>query len=292
MKAKKDYMIRGIDKGGNFRFFGANTRDMVNTACTSHETTPVVSAALGRTLTGAAMMGHMLKNEMDRVCLIIKGDGPIGGIVVEANGKGEVKGYAYNPHVDLPLNEVGKLDVAKAVGNAGLTVIKDLGLKEPYSGQVPMLSGEIAEDISFYFAVSEQTNSAVMLGVLVDRDYSIKQAGGIIIQVLPSAKDEAITALEEKIKGFTSLTACFEKGQSVEYVLEQLLGEIEIMDRSDVVFKCDCSKERMERALISVGKKDLQEMADEDGGAELGCPFCNNKYKFSKEDLEELIEQI
>lgn len=292
MTNQKDYMIRGTDKERNFRFFGANTRDMVNTACVSHETSPVVSAALGRTLTGAAMMGHMLKNDRDRVCLIIKGDGPIGGIIVEANGAGEVKGYAYNPQVDLPLNEFGKLDVAKAVGNAGLTVIKDLGLKEPYSGQVPMLSGEIAEDISFYFAVSEQTNSVVMLGVLVDVDYSIKQAGGIIIQVLPNAKDEAITALEEKIKGFKSLTERLEKGQSIEYVLEQLLGEIDIMDRSEVSFKCDCSRERIERALISVGKKDLTEMAEEDGQAEVVCPFCNHKYHFNKEEMEELIAEL
>lgn len=290
MKQNNDYMIRGIDKESNFRFFGANTRTLVNTACESHQTSPVVSAALGRTLTGAAMMGHMLKNERDRVCIIIKGDGPIGGIVVEANGSGKVKGYAYNPHIDLPLNEFGKLDVAKAIGNAGMTVIKDLGLKEPYSGQVPMLSGEIAEDLSFYFAVSEQTNSVVMLGVLVDVDCSIKQAGGIIIQVLPNAKDEAITALENKIKDFKSLTERLEKGQSIEYVLEQLLGEIDIMDRSDVVFECDCSKERMERALITVGKKDLTEMAEEDGQAEIVCPFCSSKYLFSKEELEELAE--
>ena len=277
MTQNKDYMIRGIDKAGNFRFFGANTKTLVDTACEKHQTSPVVSAALGRTLTGAAMMGHMLKNDRDRVCIIIKGDGPIGGIVVEANGAGEVKGYAYNPHVDLPLNEFGKLDVAKAVGNAGMTVIKDLGLKEPYSGQVPMLSGEIAEDLSFY---------------LVDKDCSIKQAGGLMIQVLPNAKDEAITALENKIKDFKSLTERLEKGQSIEYVLEQLLGEIEIMDRTSVTFKCDCSKERMERALITVGKKDLKEMAEEDGQAEIECPFCSSKYLFTKDELEGLIERI
>lgn len=292
MKTKKDYMIRGIDKESNFRFFGANTRNMVNDACIKHGTSPVVSAALGRTLTATVMMGHMLKNEKDRVCLIIKGDGPIGGIVTEANGNGEVKGYAYNPVVDLPRNAAGKLDVAGAIGNAGLTVIKDLGLKEPYSGQVPMLSGEIAEDISFYFAVSEQTNSVVILGVLVDVDYSIKEAGGIIIQVLPNAKDEAITALEEKIKDFKSITSCLDKGQSIEYILERFLGEIDIMDCTDISFKCDCSRERMERALISVGKKDLVEMAEEDGQAEIVCPFCNGKYNFSKIELEELIDSI
>ncbi len=288
----KDYMIRGIDKERNFRFFGTNTKELVNTACINHGLTPVAAAALGRTLTGVAMMGSMLKRDEDRVSIIIKGDGPLGGIIAESNGAGDVKGYVYNPHVDLPLNEFGKLDVAGAVGNANMTVMKDLGLKEPYSGQVPMLSGEIAEDISFYFAVSEQTNSVVMLGVLVDVDYSIRQAGGIIIQVLPDADDDAITQLEEKIKGFKSLTACLEKGQSIEYVLENLLGEIEIMDTTEVRFNCDCSKERMERALISVGKKDLEEIAKEDEKAELVCPFCSNKYQFTKEELEDLIEQI
>ncbi len=289
---KKDYMIRGTDKNRNFRFFGANTRELVDTACKSHNTSAVAAAALGRTLTGAAMMGSMLKRDTDRVSIIIKGDGPLGGIIVEANGVGQVKGYVYNPEVELPLNEIGKLDVAGAVGNAVMTVMKDLGMKEPYSGQVPMLSGEIAEDISFYFAVSEQTNSAVMLGVLVDVDYSIKQAGGIIIQVLPDADDDAITKLEEKVKSFTSLTAALEKGQSIEYVLEKLLGEIEIMDTTEVSFSCDCSKERMEKALISVGKKDLQEIASEDQKAELVCPFCSNKYQFGKVELEDLISQI
>ncbi len=288
----KDYMIRGIDKAGNFRFFGANTRTLVNSVCESHNASPVVAAALGRTVTGVAMMGNMLKNEDDRVCIIIKGDGPIGGIIAEANGNGDVKGYAYNPHIELPLNEFGKLDVAKAVGNANMTVMKDLGLKEPYSGQVPMLSGEIAEDISFYFAVSEQTNSVVMLGVLVDVDYSIRQAGGIIIQVLPNAEDEAITRLEEKIKNFTSLTAALEKGESIEYVLEKLLDEIEIMDTMPVQFRCDCSKQRMERALISVGKKDLEEIAREDKQAELVCPFCSNKYVFNEEELLQMLDEL
>ncbi len=288
----KDYMLRGTDKNRNFRFFGANTKELVDTACKKHNTSAVAAAALGRTLTGAAMMGSMLKRDSDRVSIIIKGDGPLGGIIVEANGMGEVKGYVYNPDVELPLNDIGKLDVANAVGNAVMTVMKDLGMKEPYSGQVPMLSGEIAEDISFYFAVSEQTNSAVMLGVLVDVDYSIKQAGGIIIQVLPDAEDDAITKLEAKIKEFTSLTQALEKGQSIEYVLERLLGEIEIMDKTPVTFNCDCCKERMERALISIGKKDLAEIANEDEKAELVCPFCNHKYQFDKKELEELIEQI
>lgn len=289
---KVDYMIRGIDKGGNFRFFGVNSVNLVNEACQKHQTTPVASAALGRTLTANLMMGGMLKSDDHRVSIIIKGDGPIGGIITEANGKGEVKGYVYHPQIESHLNYLGKLDVGGAVGNANMTVVKDLGMKEPYSGQVPMLTGEIAEDLTYYFAVSEQTSSAVILGVLVDRDYSIKQAGGIIIQVLPDAKEEAIDALDEKIKGFGNLTDKLEKGQSIEYIIEQLLGDVEYMDNTPVTFQCDCSKERMERALISVGKKDLEEIKEEDGQAELTCPFCNDRYIFSKEELEDLIESI
>ena len=210
-KDRKDYLIRGIDKGNNFRFFGTNTRNLVNEACMKHQTSPVASAALGRTLTANIMMGSMLKRDEDRVSIIIKGDGPIGGIITECNGKCEVKGYVYHPQIESHLNYLGKLDVGGAVGNANMTVVKDLGMKEPYSGQVPMLTGEIAEDLTYYFAVSEQTNSVVILGVLVDVDYSIKQAGGIIIQVLPDAKDEAIDALEEKLKDFGNLTDKLEK---------------------------------------------------------------------------------
>lgn len=285
-------MVRGIDRESNFRFFGANTTLLVNDACRRHQTTPVASAALGRTLTANVMMGGMLKNDDDRVSIIIKGDGPIGGIITEANGHGEVKGYVYHPQIESHLNYLGKLDVGGAVGNANMTVVKDLGMKEPYSGQVPMLTGEIAEDLTYYFAVSEQTNSVVILGVLVDVDYSIKQAGGIIIQVLPDATEEAITALEEKLKDFGTLTERMEKGQSIEYVIEQLLGKVEYMDSMPISFACDCSKDRMERALISVGKKDLHEMMVEDGQAELVCPFCNDKYLFDREELQDIVDQL
>ena len=284
-KDKKDYLVRGIDKGRNFRFFGANSRNLVNEACMKHQTTPVASAALGRALTANVIMGSMLKRDQDRVSIIIKGDGPIGGIITEANGKCEVKGYVYHPQIESHLNYLGKLDVGGAVGNANMTVVKDLGMKEPYSGQVPMLTGEIAEDLTYYFAVSEQTNSVVILGVLVDVDYSI-------IQVLPDAKDEAIDLLEEKLKDFGNLTDKLEKGQSIEYVIEQLLGEVEYMSQTPITFHCDCNKDRMERALISVGKKDLQEIADQDGQAELVCPFCNDKYLFNKAELEEMIQTI
>lgn len=286
----KDYLVRGNTE--NFRFFGCNSRDLVNEACEKHHTSPVASAALGRTLTATLMMGSMLKSDNDRVSLIIKGDGPIGGIITESNGKGEVKGYVYHPQIPTHHNHLGKLDVGGAVGNATLTVVKDLGLKEPYSGQVPMLTGEIAEDLTYYFAVSEQTNSVVILGVLVDIDYSIKQAGGIIIQVLPNANEEAIDKLEEKINQFGNLTDKLDKGQSIEFILENLLDEPLQMTYSDIVFNCDCNKERMEQALISIGKKDLKDIIEEDGLAEIVCPFCNHHYLFKKEELQSLLESM
>ncbi|WP_070000711.1 Hsp33 family molecular chaperone HslO [Cellulosilyticum sp. I15G10I2] len=288
----KDYIIRGTDKERNFRFFGANTKNMISKACENHQTTPVVSAALGRTMTGAAMMGCMLKRDTDRVSISIKGDGPIGGIVVEADGKGYAKGYPYQSQVDIPNKPDGKLDVSGAIGNAMMTVIKDLGLKEPYTGQVAMLSGEIAEDFTFYFAVSEQTNSLVILGVLVDVDYSIKQSGGIIIQVLPDAKDEAITELENNLKNFTSLTTYLDAGETIEEIIKRLLEDIEIMEKTEVDFKCDCSKYRMERGLISIGRQELEEIASEEENIEIVCHFCNQKYDFSKDEIEKIIEAL
>lgn len=289
----KDYIVRGTDNTKSFRFFATNTTQTVNEAVKSHGTSPVVSAALGRTMTGAVMMGNMFKNPSDRVSISIKGDGPIQGIVVEADALGNVKGYPYQPVVDIPKREDGKLDVRNAIGNALMIVMKDIGLKEPYVGQVAMLSGEIAEDLAYYFATSEQTNSVVILGVLVDVDYSIKQAGGIIIQVLPDAKDEAIDALEKKLGEFTSLTSCLEEGKSVEEVIEMLLGPVDFMEKTDVAFKCDCSRDRMERGLISLGKQDLTEiLEDEQEDLELVCHFCNNKYAFDKHDIRDIIESI
>ncbi|ONI40905.1 Hsp33 family molecular chaperone [Candidatus Epulonipiscium fishelsonii] len=288
-----DYIIRGIDKTKSFRVFGANTTDLVNIATKRHFTTPVASACLGRAMTGVAMMAQMEKNPTDRVSIIIKGDGPIGGIVVEANGMGDVKGYIYNPDVDIPKNKQGKLDVSGAIGNAVMTVMKDLGLKEPYIGQIAMLSGEIAEDLTYYFATSEQTNSMVALGVLVDTDYSIKHSAGIIIQVLPDAKEEAISDLEENLKSFTSLTECLEEGKKVEQVIEDLLGTFDIMEKTDLQFRCDCSKERMEKGLISLGKAELQDIVeDEQEDVELVCHFCNEKYNFDKKEIKEILTQL
>lgn len=290
----KDYVIRGTDKAKHFRFFAANTTQLVNQATKAHGTSPVVSAALGRTMTGASMMGAMLKNNKDRVGVMVKGDGPLKGIVVEADAHGNVKGYPYVPVVDIPMNAQGKLDVSGAIGMGDLTVVKDMGLKEPYVGQVPLLSGEIAEDFALYFAESEQINSVVALGVLVDRDYSIKQSGGFIIQVLPFTPDEAITELEEKLLKFTSVTQCLEEGKSVEEIIKMLLGEdVEMMDEIAVRFNCDCSEERMERGLISLGKKELTEIVeDNQDDVELVCHFCNTKYNFHKDDIKEILKHI
>jgi len=288
----QDYIVRGTDKEGNFRFFGANAKNTISMACTKHHTTPVVSAALGRTMIGAAMMGCMLKGDRDRVSVMIRGDGPIGGIVVEADGTGNFKGYAYNPEADIPNKPDGKLDVSGVIGNAVMTVMKDMGLKEPYSGQIAMLSGEIAEDFTYYFATSEQTNSVVILGVLVDRDYSIKQAGGIIIQVLPNAADEAITNLENKLKGFTSITKLLDENKTVEEIIESLLGPIDMMEKTKVGFKCDCSKYRMERGLISIGRAELEEIINEEENVELVCHFCNTKYDFSKDEIEKIVKTL
>lgn len=289
-----DYIIRGTDKAKHFRFFGADTTKTVGEAVEKHGASPVVAAALGRTMTGAAMMGAMLKNDRDRVGVSVRGDGPMKGIVVEADANGHVKGYPYVSLVDMPLNPQGKLDVSGAIGMGDMTVVKDLGLKEPYVGQVPLLSGEIAEDFALYFAESEQVNSVVALGVLVDRDLSIKQAGGFIIQVLPFTPDEAITELEEKLKNFTSVTKYMEEGKSIQAIIQMLLGDdIEVMEQTAVTFKCDCSRRRMESGLISLGKKELTSIVEDDQeDVELVCHFCNSKYLFDKEEIKSILETL
>lgn len=288
----KDYVVRGTDKSGNFRFFGSITKELVQTASEYHKTSPVVSAGLGRTMTAAAMMSQMLKNEKDRMSVVIKGDGPIGGVVIEANAKGNIKGYPYNPIVDIPLNADGKLDVSGAFGNAVMTIMKDFGLKEPYIGQTILVSGEIAEDFTYYFATSEQTPSAVALGVLVDVDYSIKQSGGFIIQVLPDASDDAIDQLEARLKDFPSLTTLLEEGRTIEEIIEDLLGEVTFWERQDIQFCCDCSTDQMERGLMSIGAGDLRELIEEDESAELICHFCNKHYNFNKDELQGLLDEI
>lgn len=288
----KDYVVRGTDKNGNFRFFASITKDTVQTAATYHNTSPVVTASLGRTMTAVAMMSQMSKNDEDRLSVTIKGDGPIGGVIVEGNAKGNIKGYPYNPDVDLPLKENGKLDVSSAFGNAVMTVMKDFGLKEPYIGQTILVSGEIAEDFTYYFATSEQTPSAVALGVLVDVDYSVKQSGGFIIQVLPDADDDAIALLEERLKEFPSLTTQLDEGKTIEDIIESLLGDVTFWEKKEIQFCCDCSVDQMERGLMSIGEKDLVELIEEDKEADLVCHFCNQHYLFEEEQLQKLLDEV
>jgi molecular chaperone Hsp33 len=286
-----DKLLRATTKNGEIRAFAANTKELVNVARTYHQTTPVASAALGRLLTAGVMMGSMLKGEQELLTLNIKGDGPIGGVLVTANGAGQVKGYVNNPLVDLPLKANGKLDVSGAIGAGNLTVIKDLGMKEPYVGQVELVSGEIAEDITYYYASSEQTPSVVALGVLVDVDYSIRQSGGFIIQLLPQAKEETIEQLEKNIQDLPSITQMYESGLDEEGILKKVLEGFEVLvhDISTPEYYCNCSRERVEKALITIGKDELDSMIQDGEPIEMNCHFCDKKYIFEMEDLKKLI---
>jgi molecular chaperone Hsp33 len=286
-----DYVIRATAGGGSVRAFVATMKDTVNQAQMYHKTSAVASAVLGRTLAAASMMGLMLKDDKDLLSISIKGDGPVGGVLATSDSKGRVKGYAFNPDIYLPLKPNGKLDVSGAVGTGFVSVIKDLGLKEPYVGQIPVVSGEIAEDMAYYFTQSEQTPSAVALGVLVDVDFSIKQAGGFILQLLPGAEDAVVQKLEETLENMPSVTMMLEAGKTPEDILNDLLGEFnpEILEKTPVGYHCDCTRERVEKALISLGKTELQKIAEEDKQAELNCHFCDKKYHFTEEALTSLI---
>lgn len=291
----KDYLIRAIDKKGNIRVFVATTTNMVEKARKTHNTSPTATAALGRTLTAASMMGAMMKNPKDRLTLKINGGGPLGTILVVADNHGTVKGYVDHPHADVPSRQDGKLDVGRLVGNQGsITTIIDYGLKEPYVGQANLVSGEIAEDLATYYALSEQQPSAVGLGVLVDRDISVKAAGGYIIQLLPNIPDEDIDIIENTLSKIEPVSTLIDMGLSPEDIMERLLGEfeMEVLDKIDIDFKCDCSRERIERVLISLGKEELKDMIEEDGKGEVVCHFCNTKHSFSKEELEEILARI
>ena len=288
-----DHMIRATAAQGQIRAFGATTRDLVETARASHNTSPVATAALGRLLTAGVMMGSMMKNDRDLLTLKIQGDGPIGGITVTADAKGNVKGYVNNPMVALPCNDKGKLDVAGAVGNGILRVIKDMGLKEPYMGQIALQTSEIAEDLTYYFATSEQVPSAVGLGVLMEKNNTVKQAGGFILQLMPFTPEDVIVRLEERIGAVHSVTELLEQGMKPEELLEHILGEfgVEVTDTMPARFSCNCSKERVSKALISIGKKDIREMIDEGRDIEVNCHFCNTSYSFSPKDLEGLLKE-
>lgn len=288
-----DYIVRAVAADSQIRAFAAVTTETVETARKNHNTSPVATAALGRLLTGGAMMGVMMKGENDILTLQIKGDGPINGITVTADSKGRVKGYAGNPQVLIPANSKGKLDVSGAVGNGILNVIKDMGLKEPYSGQVALQTGEIAEDLTYYFAVSEQVPSAVGLGVLMNKDNTVRQAGGFIVQVMPFAEESTIAKLEQNVQKIQSVTTLLEQGHTPESLLEQVLEgfDIEINDTIPTEFYCNCDKNRVEKALISIGRKELNELIQEGKEVELNCHFCNTNYVFSVEELKEILRK-
>lgn len=288
-----DYMIRATAADGQIRAFAATTRDMVENAKNAHNTSPVATAALGRLMTAAAMMGADLKGEKDLLTLRIEGSGPLGGLLVTANGHGDVKGYAFNPDVMLPPNAQGKLDVGGSLDLGVLSVIKDIGLKEPYVGQTQLVTGEIAEDLTYYFATSEQVPSSVALGVLMNKDNTVRQAGGFIIQLLPGASDEIIDKLETKLSGISSITALLNAGKTPEEILTDILGEfgLEILSKMPVQFRCDCDRSRVEKAIISIGKKEIQDMINEGREIEVNCQFCNKHYKFSVDELEDMLKR-
>ena len=287
-----DYMVRATAANAQVRAFAVTTKELVETARQAHNTSPVVTAALGRLLTAGVMMGSMLKGDDDLLTLQVRGDGPVRGLTVTANAKGEVKGYATVPDVILPANAKGKLDVGGAVGRGTLQVIRDLGLKEPYVGQTALVTGEIGDDLTSYFATSEQIPSAVGLGVLMNKDNTVRQAGGFIIQLLPFTDEKIIEQLEKKITEMKSVTEMLEEGMTPEMLLEEILGDfgLEITDTLPAQFSCNCSKERITKALISIGKKDLQEMIDDGEPIEVNCHFCNTNYTFSIDELKEIAK--
>ncbi len=288
-----DYMVRATAADAQIRAFAATTRGIVEEMRQIHNTSPVVSAALGRLLTAGIMMGSMLKGDDDILTLQVNGDGPMKGMTVTADAQGRVKGYANEPQVILPANARGKLDVGGAVGNGYLSVIKDMGLKEPYIGQTVLQTGEIAEDLTYYFATSEQVPSSVGLGVLMEKDNTVKQAGGFIIQLMPFASDETILALEENLLQFSSVTSVLDAGNTPEQMLELLLGNmgVQITDTMEVGYACNCSKERVEKAIVSIGKKDIQEMIDDGKEIEVNCHFCNESYTFSVDELKKMVKE-
>ena len=288
----KDYIVRATAAEGQVRAFAATTKELVETAREHHNTSPVATAALGRLLTAGAMMGSMMKNDTDMLTIQIQCSGQIEGLTVTADSKGNVKGYVFNPDVMLPPKN-GKLDVGGALGQGVMTIIKDMGLKEPYSGQTILQTGEIAEDLTYYFATSEQVPSSVGLGVLMNKDNTVRQAGGFIVQVMPFAEEETIAKLEENVQKIQSVTTLLEQGHTPESLLEQVLDgfDIEINDTIPTEFYCNCSKSRVERALISIGRKELNELIQEGKDVELNCHFCNQNYVFSVEELKEILRK-
>ena len=297
-----------MDNSGSYRVYLALTTDMVEKVRNIHDTTPLATAGLGRVLTGAGLMGLLLKNQGDKLTVIFKGDGPAQQILATATADGKVKGYIANPYVDLPLNERGKLDVGGSLGIGELTVIKDLGLKEPYVGKIALVDGEIADDLTAYFFISEQQNTAVSLGVKINTDYTVMAAGGMIIQMLPGAEEGSIDALEKMLADLPPITTLIEeayaseKGKSEEGVLKAMLErifgdmpeeyQVKGLEYRDLAWECDCSEERLEKVLMTIGREDLTEIIEEDGHAEMVCQFCCKKYDFDKEHLERILASI
>lgn len=288
----KDYLIRGIDKFKNIRIFVATATNMVEEARRIHNTSPTATAAIGRSLIAGTIMGTMMKNDKDRLTLKISGDGPIGNIIIVAKNNGEVKGSVDYPEADVPSRADGKLDVGTLVGKNGyITSIMDLGLKDPYVGQANLITGEIAEDLANFYMLSEQQPSAVSLGVLVDKDISVKAAGGYIIQLLPGVSDEDISKIELALSKIDPISSMIDKGMTPEDIMYEILPDfdMEILDKMDISYQCDCSRDKIERVIISLGKKEIEDIIEEDGEAEVVCHFCNTKYKFNKEELSNFL---
>ncbi len=293
--ARADYIVRGMAADGQIRCFSITSRDLVEEARRRHGTSPVMTAALGRLLSGGAMMGVMMKGEKDLLTLQIQCSGPAKGLTVTADSMGRVKGYPFQPVVHLPASPSGKLDVGKALDLGVLTVTKDIGLREPYSGQVQLVSGEIAEDLTYYFAASEQTPSSVALGVLMNKNNTVAQAGGYVIQLMPGTSEEIISGLEERLKHADSVTEMLSEGHTPESMLESILGDYGLTlepERIPACFSCNCSKERVKKALISLGKKEMEQMAADGESIEINCHFCNTSYEFLAEELRELAESV
>ena len=288
-----DYIVRATAADNQIRAFAITSRDMVEKARQIHNTSPVATAAPGRSLSAGAMMGAMMKGEQDLLTLQIRGDGPLGGITVTADSKAQVKGYVNEPAVLIPANAKGKLDVSGAIGTGMLQVIRDLGMKEPYVGQTELQTGEIAEDLTYYFANSEQIPSSVGLGVLLNRDNTVCQAGGFIIQLMPYTEDKVIDALEQRLAKVSSVTELLNRGLTPEGILEELLGDLgfTVNDTIPTAFSCNCSKERVEKAIISIGSKEIREMIREGKPIEVKCHFCNEAYSFNIEELKKILEK-
>lgn len=287
-----DYLVKALAFDGQVRAYATSTTDMVNEAVRRHQAWPTAAAALGRAMTGGTMMAAMLKGE-DKLTIKIEGGGPMGPIIVDSNAQGKTRGYAHNMQVHFDLNEHGKLDVARAVGTNGMfSVVKDLGLKEHFTGSVPIVSGELGEDFTYYFASSEQVPSSVGLGVLVNPNNTIQAAGGFIVQLLPGTEESVVDQLEQQIANMPPISKLIEKGKTPEEILHVIFGNsVEILETQPVEFSCHCSKERIANALISLGTEELDDMIEKDGGAETQCHFCNEIYQFSKEDLLSLRDQ-